>query len=217
MIDIMPHSPSYNINGTLSTKAQNLNLKRLYSEHRIVELFLFVLITVSFVIALFFFLDGCSLVHKSSFSVPRFLSSSLATLSKLFVNGVTCNSQYMIGFPYLFIGFVDHSLAEVLVIGSFWFSFVFIFSIISVFIKLVLPFWSTTVIMFGSSSVIGVIVWSLFPGVIGLFLFRINFFLPLPHTGVLVVFSISSVLSSTFSSVLVYCIFLCVLCLFVLS
>ena len=106
----------------------------------------------------------------------------------------------MIGFPYLFIGIVSFSLAEVLVIGSLWFLFIFICSIISVFIKSVLPFWSTTVIMFGSSSVVGVIVLSLFPGVIGLFLFRTNIFLPLPYTGLIVVFSNSSVLFSTFSS-----------------
>ena len=106
----------------------------------------------------------------------------------------------MIGFPYLFIGIVDLSLAEVLVIGSFWFSLIIIFSFYSVFIKSVLPLWSTTVIIFGSSSVVAAIVLSLFPGVIGMFLSRISFLVPLPYTGPIVVFSISSVLSCTFSS-----------------
>ena len=179
MIDIMSHSPFYNINGTLSTRAQNLqnlNSKRLYSEHRIVELFLFVLITVSTVSAFFFFLDGCFLVHAISSSVPCFLSLSLAILCKLFVNGVTCNSQYMIGFPYLFTGFVDLSLVEVLVIGSFWFLFIFIFSILSVFIESLLPYRSTTVIIFGSSSVVGAIVLSLFRVLLGCFCLESTFF-----------------------------------------
>ena len=72
----------------------------------------------------------------------------------------------------------------------------------SVFIRLLLlPFWSTTVIMFGSSSVVG-LGFIVDPGVVVVFCFLslINFLRPLPYTGLIVVFSISSVLSSMFSS-----------------
>ena len=136
----------------------------------------------------------------------------LVILCAPFVNGVTCNSQNVIGLPYLFIGFVVLSLVDFRIFCSFRFS---ISSLFSVFNKSLLPFSSTTVIMFGSSSVAGLAFIS-FPGV-GVafgFLSLINFLRPLPYTGLIVVFSISSVLSGTFSSstlVLVCCIFLSVL------
>ena len=73
----------------------------------------------------------------------------LAVVCVPFGNGVTCNGQNGIGLPYLFIGLVDLSLVD---FCSFWFS---VCSMFSDFIKSVLPFWSTTVIMFGLSSVVG--------------------------------------------------------------
>ena len=76
----------------------------------------------------------------------------LVILCAPFVKGVTCNSQNVIGLPYLFIGLVDLSLVDFRILCSFWFS---ISSMFSVFIKSLLPFWSTTVITFGSSSVVG--------------------------------------------------------------
>ena len=71
----------------------------------------------------------------------------------------------------------------------------------SIFIESLLPFWSTTVITFGSSSVVGLAFISN-PGVrvVFCFLSLISFLRPQPYTGLIVVFSISSVLSSTFSS-----------------
>ena len=71
----------------------------------------------------------------------------------------------------------------------------------SIFIESLLPFWSTTVITFGSSSVVGLAFISN-PGVrvVFCFLSLISFLRPLPYAGLIVVFSISSVLSSTFSS-----------------
>ena len=66
---------------------------------------------------------------------------------------------------------------------------------------LLLPFWSTTVIIFGSSSVVG-LGFIVDPGVVVVFCFLslINFLRPLLYTGLIVVFSISSVLSRMFSS-----------------
>ena len=122
----------------------------------------------------------------------------LVVLGAPFVIGVTCNSQNVIGLPYLFIGLEDLSLVDFRKHCSFWFS---ISSMFSVFIESLLPFWSTTVIVFGSSSVVGLaFISSPGVGVVFGFLSLISFFRPLSYTGLIVVFSISSVLSSTFFS-----------------
>ena len=122
----------------------------------------------------------------------------LVILCAPFVNGVTCDSQNVIGSPYFFIGRVDLSLVDFRIFCSFRFS---ISSMFSVFIKSLLPFWTTTVIMFTSSSVVGVAFISIRGvGVAFAFLSLINFLRPVPYTGLIVVFSILSVLSSTFSS-----------------
>ena len=127
----------------------------------------------------------------------------LAVVCVPFVNGVTCNSQNVTGLPYLFIGLVDLSLVDFRMFCSFWISFG---SMFSDFIKSVLPFRSTTVIMFGLSSVVG-LASTVVPGVGVMFLSLISFLRPLPYTGLIVVFSQSSsggvgvsVLFSTFSS-----------------
>ena len=70
-------------------------------------------------------LGTVSTVQSSSSSFVSFLLSSefapsgrcfllllLASVCVPFVNGVTCNSQNVIGFPYLFIGLVDLSLVD---------------------------------------------------------------------------------------------------------
>ena len=49
----------------------------------------------------------------------RFLLLLLAVVWVPFVNGVTCNSQNVIGFPYLFIGLVDLSLVDFRIFYSF--------------------------------------------------------------------------------------------------
>ena len=95
-------------------------------------------------------LGTVSTVQSSSSSFIGFLLSSefapscrcfllllLAVVCVPFVNGVTCNSQNVIGFPYLFIGLVDLSLVDFRIFCSFWFSFG---SMFSDFIKSVLPF-----------------------------------------------------------------------------
>ena len=94
-------------------------------------------------------LGTVSTVRSSSSSFVGFFSSDstpsgrcvllllLAVVCVPFVNGVTCNSQNVIGLPYLFIGLVDHSLVDFRMFCSFWFSFG---SMFSDFIKSVLPF-----------------------------------------------------------------------------
>ena len=61
----------------------------------------------------------------------------LAVVCAPFVNGVTCNSQDVIGLPHLFIGLVDLNLVDFRVFCSFWISFG---SMFSDFIKSVLLF-----------------------------------------------------------------------------
>ena len=117
-----------------------------------------------------------------------FLLLLLAVVCVPFVNGVTCNSQNVIGLPYLFIGLVNLSLVDFRTFCSFWFSFD---SMFSDFIESVLSFWSTTVITFGSPSVVGLAL-IVVPGVGVFFLSLINFFRPLPSTGLIFVFSQSS-------------------------
>ena len=120
----------------------------------------------------------------------------LAVVCVPFGNGVTCNGQNVIGLPYLFIGLVDLSLVDFRIFCSFWFS---VSSMFSDFIKSVLPFWSTTVIMFGLSSVVG-LASIVVAGVVVLFLSLIMFLRPLTYTGLIVVFFQSSVSFSTLSS-----------------
>ena len=160
-------------------------------------------------------LDTVFTVRSSSSFVGHLFSSDsassgrcalfllLAVVCVPFVNGVTCNSQNMIGLPYLFIWLVDLSLVDFRILCSFWFSYG---SMFSDFIKSVIPFRSTTVIMFVLSSVVG-LASIVVPGVGVMFLSLISFLRPLPYTGLIVVFSQSSsevvevsLLFSTFSS-----------------
>ena len=61
----------------------------------------------------------------------------LAVVCVPFANVVTCNSQNVIGLPYLVFGLVDLSLVDFRIFCSFWFSYG---SMFSDFIKSVLPF-----------------------------------------------------------------------------
>ena len=157
---------------------------------------------------IFFFISEFSFFKSSGRFVVTFL---LVILCAPFVNGVTCNSQNVIGLPYLFIGFVDRSLVDFRIFCSIRFS---ISSMFYVSIKPLLPFWSTTVITFGSSSVIGLAFISI-PGVVVAFAFLplINFLRPLPYTGLIVVFSFPVFCPVPFPLVLVCYIFLSVLML----
>ena len=160
-----------------------------------VQMFMTVLYTVCSVYSSSSFLSKFSFFLSSGRSLVPLL---LVILCAPFVNGVTCNSQNVIGLPYLFIGLVDLSLVDFRILCSFWFS---ISSMFSVFIKSLLLFWSTTVITFGSSSVVGLaFISNPGVGVVFGFLSLISFLWPLPYTGLIVVFSVSSVLSSMFSS-----------------
>ena len=177
-----------------------------------VKVFVSILGTVSTVQSSSSFI-GFLLSSEFAPSGRYFLLFLLAVVCVPFVNGDTCNSQNVIGFPYLFIGLVDLSLVDFRIFCSFWFSFG---SMFSDFIKSVLPFCSTTVITFGSSSVLGLAL-IVVPGVGVFFLSLINFFRPLPYTGLMFVFS-SLVLESLgsvccltrFLLAPVYCIFLSV-------
>ena len=95
-------------------------------------------------------LSTVSTVQSSSSSFVGFLLSSdftpsgrcfllllLAVVCVPFVNGVTCNSQNVIGLPYQFIELVDLILVDFRIFCSFRFSFD---SMFSDSIKSVLPF-----------------------------------------------------------------------------
>ena len=102
-----------------------------------------------------------STVQSSSSFTGSFLSVSFSSSGRIltllqavvfapFVDGVTCNSQNMIGLPYLFVGVVDLSLVAFQVCCSF---LLLVSSMFSVFVKSVSPF-TTTVITFGLSSLV---------------------------------------------------------------
>ena len=78
-----------------------------------------------------------AMLKKKRNSLPENKSSTCNHRRSTFVNGVTCNSQNVIGLPYLFIGFVDLSLVDFRIFCWFWLS---VCSMFSVFIKSVLPF-----------------------------------------------------------------------------
>ena len=104
----------------------------------------------SFALDTVFTVKNSSSLIDSCLFVSAFPSTSccgspvlLVTFSVPCVKGVTCDSQNVTGLPFRLNDLADLSLHGFRMFGSIWFSFIFTFSIISVFIESVLPFQSS--------------------------------------------------------------------------